>query len=70
MTVSWRAAARDDILRIVTHIADENPTAARRVARELIAAADSLVRFPERGRLGRTPGTRELAFLDPYIIVY
>ena len=33
-------------------------------------AADSLSAFPDRGRPGRVPGTRELAIVWPYVIVY
>ena len=43
---------------------------AQRVGRELLLAGDSLALFPRRGRLGREPGTRELAVIVPYIIVY
>ena len=70
MTVRWRPAASDDVLNIVTHIAGENPIAARRVAQEIYVAGTSLSVFPYRGRKGRTPGTRELVAVQPYIIVY
>lgn len=39
MTVTWRAAARADVIRIVHYIAAETPVAARQVARELVLAA-------------------------------
>lgn len=68
--VFWREAARVDVARIVRHIAEENPVAARQVARELLLAGDSLVMFPRRGRAGRVPNTRELVVLRPYILVY
>lgn len=70
MTVLWQAAARADVVRLVRYIAEENPIAARKVARELILAGDGLVIFPRRGRIGRIPGTRELVTISPYIIVY
>lgn len=66
----WRATARADVIRIVRHIYEENPLAARRMARELVVAADSLAVFPRRGRPGRIAGTRELPIIRPYIIVY
>ncbi len=68
--MTWRAAARADIIRIVRYIAEENSVAARQVARELALAGDSLTVFPRRGRRGRIPGTRELVAVRPYIIVY
>lgn len=70
MSVIWRPLASADVRRIVTHIAEENPLAARRVAQELYVAGASLAVFPYRGRRGRTPNTRELVAVQPYIIVY
>lgn len=70
MPVIWSPEAVDDIARITTHIAAENPIAARRVAQELVLAADSLTLFPQRGRPSPLPGRRELVAIRPYIIVY
>ena len=70
MTVVWQAAARADVVRLVQYIAEENPIAARKVARELVLSGDNLDVFPRRGRVGRIPGTRELVTVSPYIIVY
>lgn len=70
MSVSWRDTALADLELIIGHIGGENPFAARRFARELLLAGDSLVLFPRRGRPGREAGTRELVAIRPYIIVY
>lgn len=70
MKVAWRAAARDDQRRITAWLAERNMAAAVRVARALVAAADSLAVLPAKGRPGRAPGTRELSAVPPYIIVY
>lgn len=70
MGVRWLRRARDDVQRIGRFIATDNPVAAARVARALLAAGDSLVSFPERGRTGRLPGTRELDVIGPYLLVY
>ncbi|MSP48283.1 MAG: type II toxin-antitoxin system RelE/ParE family toxin [Alphaproteobacteria bacterium] len=70
MSVTWRATARDDVVRIIGHIAEENPIAAWRMARELVLAGDSLGAFPHRGRPGLVPGTRELLIIQPYVVVY
>ena len=70
MRVIWRAAARADVIRLIGHIADENPIAARKVARALLLAGDSLVMFPRRGRRGSDPAIRELVAVWPYILVY
>ena len=68
--VTWREAALNDLARIVQHIFEENPIAARQIGRELLLAGDSLTMFPRRGHLGRIQGTRELLAVRPYIIVY
>ena len=70
MRVIWRAAARADVLRLIGHIADENPIAARKVARALPLADDSLVMFPQRGRRGSDPAIRELVAVWPNILAY
>jgi toxin ParE1/3/4 len=70
LTVRWLASARADVAAIARHIADENPIAARRVARELLIAGDSLIAFPQRGRPGAVAGTRELTAVRPYVIIY
>jgi toxin ParE1/3/4 len=68
--VLWRTRALADVARISRYIATENPIAARRVARELLLAGDSLAIFPRRGRPGSLPGIRELAAVPPYVFVY
>jgi len=70
VTVFWRKSAHSDVARIARHIAEENPIAARQVARELLLAGDSLTMFPRRGRAGLLPGTRELVAYPPYVLVY
>jgi addiction module RelE/StbE family toxin len=67
MSVVWLEDALDDVARITRYIALENPAAARQVTRELVLAGDGLVMFPRRGRVA---GTRELATVPPYIVVY
>ena len=68
--VFWTPAALSDVLSIESYIAAFNPRAARRLAAELVVAADSLATFPERGRPGLEPGTRELVAVRPYLVVY
>lgn len=69
-TVVFTDPAADDLQRIREYIGRENPSAANRVAVQLIAACDRLEYLPERGRPGVVPETRELATLWPYVIVY
>lgn len=70
MRVIWRAGARDDRRRIFSYLAERNPAAAARLIEALILTADSLASFPDRGRPGRAPGTRELVTVYPYLLVY
>ncbi|MEQ9330092.1 type II toxin-antitoxin system RelE/ParE family toxin [Thalassobaculum sp.] len=68
--IVWTEPARDDLLRIRAYITEFEPSAASRVAAQLVAAADSLERLPSRGRPGTEPGTREIVAVYPYVIVY
>jgi toxin ParE1/3/4 len=70
MPVAFTARALRDLARVQKYIAQENPKAASRMAVELVAGCDRLEFFPERGRPGLKPGTRELTTVWPYIIVY
>jgi addiction module RelE/StbE family toxin len=70
MTVVFSPEARNDLRHIWEYISQDSPHAASRLAVELVAACDRLEMFPGRGRLGRVRGTRELAVVWPYVIVY
>ena len=61
--------ATDRLEDIYAWIAADKPGAAGRIADQLIAAADSLADFPERGR-EIAPGLRQLANLSPYLLRY
>jgi toxin ParE1/3/4 len=69
MQIRWSPEAADDLERIVQHIQKDNPEAARTVAETIYEGASSLKTFPNRGRIGRHRGSRELIF-EPYILVY
>ena len=64
----------EDALRDLTFIrfrvSLDNSRAAVRPSRRLAEACESLAEFPERGRLGLEPGTRENVLVWPYVIVY
>lgn len=71
MKVRWSPAAAEDFARIVQYIHRDNPDAAERIARNIHESADALKLFPNRGRLGRIEGTRELPLPPlPFILVY
>jgi toxin ParE1/3/4 len=53
------------------YIAQNNPRAAKEFFRYAIASAEQLAQYPQTGRTGRVPGTRELVLVKyPYIIPY
>ena len=66
----WRAAAREDLVRIVAYIAERNPAAARRMRVLIEQAVLPLREHPYLFRPGRFPGTRELVAHPNYIVVY
>ena len=73
--VIWTESAADDLVEIVSFIAGNSPTNARRLLIRLRSRADSLGRSPQRGRVVpelASTGTRmwrELV-VKPYRIVY
>ena len=79
MRVVWTRTALRGVARAHDYIFDFNPQAATRMAEALLAAGESLVNFPPRGRPvrrksegqpARDTGMRELASVSPYIIRY
>ncbi len=70
MKVEWQPGAEDDLDAILTYIRERNPSAALGMAEALVVAGDSLATFPNRGRRGDVPGTRELAAIPPYLLIY
>jgi addiction module RelE/StbE family toxin len=71
MRIRWTTDAADDLERIAVYLLRENPSAARRAIQTITDGITILTRFPNRGRPGRSPDTRELLFPSlPYIVVY
>ncbi len=71
MTVVWSPRAVAHLSHLREHIAHDNPNAARRIATQLLEAVDRLAKFPNLGRPGRVPGTRELPVPGTrYVIPY
>jgi addiction module RelE/StbE family toxin len=69
--IRWSRAAADDIESIRNYLQEHHPSFMPSTVRMLYEAARSLKQMPQRGRLGQTPGTRELVLAPlPYIIVY
>lgn len=67
--VVWTDSAVAELETIIAYIAAENPTAATRLARRLVALADSLGQFPHRRRAAEE-NAREMPSVWPYILRY
>ena len=71
MRVRWSPAAVGDLEQIADYLREHNPGFAQPTVQRLYEAAQSLTKFPYRGRVGNEPGLRELVTSPlPYIIVY
>ena len=60
MNIIVSQAAAADFERLHAFLADKNPAAARQAVAALVAAIESLDRFPERGRPTSVRNIREL----------
>jgi toxin ParE1/3/4 len=71
MKIVWLRRSIWHLKSIKTFISADNPDAASALLTRIYDGANRLATFPEMGRTGRIPGTRELPILNsPYIIVY
>ena len=70
MKVIWSESAEGDLDKIVAYIAKDNFQAALKMDDLLQNSANSLAVFPEKGKPGRFPGTREFVAHKSYILVY
>ena len=72
MNILWSPEAIQDLIALRGYIAEDNPTAARRVALRIVETVEQqLPNNPHLGRPGRVPGTRELVIpRTPYIVPY
>ena len=71
LPIFWRPAARDDLVKIIRYIANENPAAARRMKRLLQESILPVAEHPYLYRQSeRVPGCREIVAHPNYIILY
>ena len=69
--IRWTTDAANDLEHIYQHISRENPKAAGDVIRVITEDIGKLKVFPNLGRNGQVPGTRELVFASLlYIAAY
>ena len=70
MIVLWTPEAEQDRASIWEYIATGDPHAARRLDELFDRAADRLTAYPEMGKAGLVPGTRELIPHESYRLIY
>jgi toxin ParE1/3/4 len=71
LRLEFARAARDDLFALIEYLAADNVQAAERLYQTIVRAVEHLPLFPEMGRAGRLPGTRELIVPGtPYLLVY
>jgi toxin ParE1/3/4 len=71
MRVRWLRTALRDLESQIDYIAADDPGAAARISNRIRAAVERLADFPEMGRAGRVPSTRELVVARTrWIVVY
>ena len=72
MRVRWTEPAVHDLTQICDYIEQHgSPGSGRRVAISIYESVAGLTNFPERGRMGRKPGTRELVLVRlSYLAIY
>ncbi len=71
MRLSFAQPASRDLDEIFDHVARDNPGAALGILDAVETVARRLIAFPEMGRVGRWPGTREAVVPNlPYVLIY
>jgi toxin ParE1/3/4 len=71
MQIRWQEDSLADLAALRAYIEEDNPAAAQKVARRIIAAVFSLPEHPLMGGPGRIHRTRELVIAKtPYTVVY
>jgi toxin ParE1/3/4 len=71
MTIRWTTEATSCLEQISQHIAEDNQVAAAKTVGVVFERIEQLLVFPNRGRVGREQGTRELTLSPlPYVVVY
>ena len=71
MRLIWADKALSDLESVRAYVNRDNPGAARTIVLQILKLASDLTHYPEMGRTGIVPGTRELVVSNmPYIIPY
>jgi toxin ParE1/3/4 len=68
MDLVWLLRARQERRSQISYIASRNPAAALDIGLMLYNAVERLTQFPDSGRPGRAPNTRELVIAHTQLI--
>lgn len=67
----WARSAVAELAALQEFIARDKPSSAKQVARKILLGIETIKQFPNIGKAGRKPNTREYAILGtPFIVVY
>ena len=69
MTIRWTPTGLRDLESLHAYISQDNDEAAAGTVEKVLAALESVQRFPSMGRKGRVAGTREVV-VAPFIVAY
>jgi toxin ParE1/3/4 len=72
MRIRWTDPATGDLIQIADYLEEHAASSvARRIALSILERVEALKQFPEQGRTGRKPGTREFVLSGlPYLAIY
>ena len=71
MNIIWHEAAQTDLREAVLYLRERNPSAARKLYSTIRQRVARLADYPNRGRPGRVPNTRELVLSGTrYLVAY
>jgi plasmid stabilization system protein ParE len=68
--VSWRQQAVDDMAAISRYVAAHSPISAHRLLDQIVDQVELLATYPLLGKIGLSPGTRELVVHKHYRVIY
>lgn len=69
ISIRWSSTAADEFEALIHHISQDNPEAVLSMAQNVLNRITQIQTFPNIGRPGEHPGTRELV-VAPFVVVY
>lgn len=69
MIVEWLPRAVEQLLSIIDYVSEDSPAAVE-LGQSIREKTTTLATYPNRYRVGRVRGTREMVVMPNYIVVY